>query len=109
MLQDRLVALARLLFQSPTVENGKVAVLVLDHASLLQSIGNQRETRPLHAEQRCKKFVSEIKLIREGVVVRKEKPATKALVQGMHTIAGRRLGDLIGEQKQVFIDTSCNW
>src|SRR3954468_23219906 len=95
------VALARGGLQARSVENGHVAILVTDQASLLQGAGGDGHAGPADAQHHRHELVRHRKLIGSGAVMRHEHPASQALFKGMVTIAHSGLRNLLVQRLHV--------
>jgi len=85
------VALARGGLQARAVENGHVAIRVMDQASLLHGAGGDSHAGPSDAKHQRHELMRHRELVTVGTIMRHQQPAGQTLFKGMVTIAHGRL------------------
>ena len=100
-IPDDGIALARRFLQHGTVLNRNGASGVVDHPSFLKNSRSHGDRGAGCAEHLSEKIVGQMKLISFHAVVARQQPASQPFFNGVQSIAGRCLGSLYKEGKQI--------
>src|SRR3954467_12614603 len=101
MLPDDAVALACSGLKAKPVENGHLAIPVMDQASLLQGAGSNGHAGSSDPEHQCHELMGYSELVTISAVMFHQKPAGETLFQRMAAIAHGCLRDLGVERLHV--------